>query len=341
MLRNLSRRDPSTAHILWAWYGAGKTHTLRHIAHLCRTQHPSLIPVYNEFPRGTRSFLNLYTAFVTSLDLELVQTAYLEVFTSPRKEKAQRELKHEFPDLSNALKMLCMGNQRQIATANFWLRGEKVPLRELRSIGISSRIEVAEQALQVMMWLLRLFNWASAEDESAVCRILWMIDEFQRIEQCRRPVQEQINGCLSAMFNRCPRSFSLFLSFSGPPSKKMPPWMSKELADRIGMERVMVLPPLISDEARLFICDVLKHFRDESGSSVPLAFPFEDEAVEALVDFVCSKSELKPRSILQACNAVLEEADLKIEDGDMGIIDAQFVRQVLKGRAFLETEESE
>jgi hypothetical protein len=341
MLRNLSRRDASTIHILWAWYGAGKTHTLRHIAHLCNTQYPSLVPVYNEFPRGTRSFLNLYAAFVSGLDLEFVQDAYLEVFTSPKKEEAQRELEREFPDLSNALKMLCMGKQRQIATANFWLRGEKVPLRDLRSIDISSRIETAEQALQVITWLLRLFNWASAQGESAVCRILWMIDEFQRIDQCRRPAQQEINGCLSSMFNRCPRSFSLFLSFSGPPSKKMPSWLSKELADRIGIERVMLLPPLISDEANIFICDVLKHFRDTSSSSVPPTFPFTDEAVEAVIDIVRSKSELKPRSILQTCNAVLEEADLKIEDGAMSVIDAQFVQNVLKDRVFLETEGSE
>lgn len=340
MLRNLSRRDASTIHILWAWYGAGKTHTLRHIAHLCNTRYPSLVPVYNEFPRGTRSFLNLYAAFVSGLDLELVQNAYEDVFMSPQKEEAQRRLEQEFPDLSNALAMILMGNQREMTTANFWLRGEKVPLRDLRDIGISSRIETAEQALRVIAWLLRLFNWASTQD-STVSRILWMIDEFQRIEQCRRPTRQEINGCLSALINLCPRSFSLFLSFSGPPSKKMPSWMSKGLADRIGMERVMLLPPLISDEAHTFICDVLKHFRDTSSSSVPRTFPFTDEAVEAVVDIVRSRSELKPRSILQTCNAVLEEADLKIEDGTMSVIDAQFVQNVLKDRVFLETEESE
>jgi len=343
MMRNLSRRDASTIHVLWAWYGAGKTHTLRHIAHLCRTQHPTLIPVYNEFPRGTRSFLDLYTAFVAGIDLALVQNAYLEVFTSPRKREAQSQLEREFPDLSNALKMLCMGSQQQIATTTFWLRGDKVPLQDLRNVGISSRIETPEQALSVIAWLLRLFNWASIEEQS-VSRILWMIDEFQRIQHCRTPVQQEINGCLSSMFNRCPRSFSLFLSFSGPPSKKMPPWLSKELADRIGMEPVMLLPPLTSSEACDFICDVLKQFRDTTGSSVPIAFPFNDESVETIVGLVRSKlgeSGLKPRSILQACNAVLEEADIKIEDGGVSIIDAEFARNILKDRTFLETEENE
>jgi hypothetical protein len=340
MLRNLSRKDISTIHVLWAWYGAGKTHTLRHIAHLCRNEHPSLIPIYNEFPRGTKSFLDLYSAFATSIDLGLVQTAYLEVFTSPRKEEVQHNLRQDFPDLSNSLKMLCMGTQQQVATANSWLRGEKVPLRELREVGISSRIETAEQALGVITWLIRLFNLSRSQEDTSVCRIIWMIDEFQRIENCRQSNQNEINGCLTSMFNRCPRSFSLFLSFSGPPSKKMPSWLSKELADRIGMERVMLLPPLMSTEAQTFISDVLTHFRDTSDTQISNTFPFTDKALKKIVDIVLSKAELKPRSILQACNAILEEADLKLEEREIDIITDEFVEQVLKDRSFIDAEET-
>lgn len=338
LLRNLSRRDTSSIHILWAWFGAGKTHTLRHLSYRCKTEFQSLIPIYIEFPRATRSFKDLYSSLIINLDSELVQNSYLEVFTSPRKDEAQNNLNQTYPDLSNALKMLCMGGQEQQRIANYWLRGEKVPLRDLKNIGISSRIETDEQALQVITWLLTLINWAHSGSELSVSRILWMIDEFQRIENCRIQVQQDINGCLSSLFNRSPKSFSLFLSFTGPPSKKMPSWLSKELADRVGLEQVMLLPPLIFEEAEIFIRDVLNHFRD-SNYKMDSTFPFTDKSIKEIIKLVDSKIGLKPRSILQACNVVLEEADMDIEEGKLSIIDASFVHKVLDDREFIETEE--
>ncbi|MCK4239855.1 MAG: hypothetical protein KAX33_12065, partial [Candidatus Lokiarchaeota archaeon] len=107
--RNLSRRSSSSIHLMWAWFGAGKTHTLRHIEYLCKTE-KHIIPIYIEFPKTTKNFLDIYRNFISGIDIEMVNNAYLEVFTSQEKEKIQKELDFDFPDLSNALKLLYQGS---------------------------------------------------------------------------------------------------------------------------------------------------------------------------------------------------------------------------------------
>ncbi len=339
LLRNFSRRDHSTINVMWAWYGAGKTHTLRYLAHRCRKQNVTFVPIYNEFPRDTRSFLDLYTTFVEKIDIELIQDFYLEVFTSPRKNEAQKALHRDYPDLSNAMKALCTEREDKATLAMYWLRAQNLPLKDLKQINITSRIDKAEKALKVIAWLVQLFNWAQSAEQTIPARIIWMIDEFQRITDRRVPVQEEIKGCLLSVFNRCPRSFSLFLSFSGNPGKKMPSWMSKDLADRIGIEKVLVLPPLTSAEAVKFVSDVLSHYR-EPGKSPPVStFPFDNEAIETIVHLLQKKTEIKPRTIMQACNAVLEEADLLIEAGNMKVIGKEFAESILKDRVFIDTED--
>ena len=101
----------------------------------------------------------------------------------------------------------------------------------------------------------------------------------------------------------------------------------------------MVMPPLTSDEAKTFICDVLKHFRDKSNPQVHPFFPFTEHAIETIVEIVRSKTELKPRSILQACNAVLEEADPRIEEGAVSVIEHDLVQELLQERTFLDIDE--
>ncbi len=340
LLRNLSRREHSTINIMWAWYGAGKTHTLKYLAYRCKKEKATFVPIYNEFPKETRSFLDLYRTFIEKVDINLIKESYLEVFTSPRKEEAQKILHFNYLDLSNAMKSLCMDREDKANIAMYWIRAQNIPLRDLRQVNITSRIDNAEKALKVIVWLVQIFNWAQPTERIIPTRIIWMLDEFQRINRCRVPVQEEINSCLQSVFNRCPRSFSLFLSFSGNPGKKIPSWLSRDLADRIGIEKVLVLPQLTSSEATTFISDVLNHYRDSTTSHPISTFPFDKKAIETIIDIIIQKKiELKPRTIMQSCNAVLEEADMLIASGDLKIINKEFVHSTLKDRTFIDTED--
>lgn len=338
MFRHLTRKDTSTIHILWAYYGAGKTHTLRFISHKCKAQQAKFIPVYVEFPKDTRSFLDLYISFIEQYETAVLEEIFLNVFTGSRKQEATRKLQQDFPDLFNALSVIVQGTADQAAIASFWLRGQSLSLKDLRSINISSRLDRTEKAMKVIIWIVTLMLWSN-ENLSFPPRLLWMVDEFQRVSKCRKPVQDEINGCLQSIYNHCPSSFSLFLSFSGEPAKKMPQWLSKELTDRIGLQKVIVLPPLTGDEAKIFIGDLLHNFREEGYNSDQLFFPFTEQAVIKLVDLISQKTKLKPRTIMQACDAVLEEADQLIESGKLKVIGPKFVEDLLKDRSFVETKD--
>lgn len=341
LLRNLSRRSTSSMHLMWAWFGAGKTHTLYHIEHLCKTDFKNLIPIYIEFPRSVKSFVDIYKSFIAKLDMDIVDEAYVEVFGDSNRERIQKELRYDYPDLPSALKLHFMGETQQQDIAVRWLRAECRELRVLKTIGVIKPIQNSEDIIKIISWLIRLISMKSTLPKDESIRIIWMIDEFQRLEKCRVPVQEEVNGCLHSVFNRCPNSLSIIISFSGhPEEKRLPSWLSREVKDRIGIEKVLLLPPLRSDEAFKFIEDVLRHFRNpESDISNPL-FPFTKESVNEVIKIIeGKKDELKPRRIMQYFKAVLEEAEPQIAEGNMKIIDPNFVKQVLKDRLFLDQED--
>lgn len=342
LLNHLSRRDVSTIHAMWSWLGAGKTHTLRYIGHLCHTAYTGLVPIYTEFPKGGRSFIDLYRSLMTAFDINVLLDSFDNVASTEWKGHLEKELNQEFPDLAQALLILLMGTAEQQATAKLWLRAENVQMRDVRAIGLVTKIDTPERALQSLSWIIRLISWAAAKNEQSPARLIWLIDELQRIEDFSSRAAREINDCLHGLFNRCPRSFSLILSFTGPPTKNLPPWLSRELADRIGLEQVMILPPLTSDEAEVFVTDVLKQFRPDGTQPPSPMFPFSLEAVRTVVHIAKQKGkELRPRVLMQAFAAVLEVADTQIEAGKIKQIDEPFVRAVLEHRQFQNPDEPE
>ena len=340
LLRDLSRRPTSSMHLMWAWFGAGKTHTLRHIEYLCKNKSTNLIPIYMEFTRATRKFIDIYKSFVSKIDLEVINNAYLEVFTSSFKNDVQRELRFDFPDLSTGLKILYMGTEQQQEIVIRWLRAECRELRTLRTVGITRPIVTAEDALKVISWIIRLISLGSTSSGDSQVRVLWIVDEFQYIKSCRPPAQEEITSCLRSVFNRCSKSLSIIISFSGrPEAKKMPPWLPRELSDIIGIEPVLLLPPLTSDDAFKFVQDLLTYFRDPHSNTSDNLFPFAKETVEEIIRIIDKKAKLKPRSIMQFFDAVLKEAELLLEKGDLRVITPDFAKDVLKDRVLLDQEE--
>jgi hypothetical protein len=200
LLRNLSRKPISSMHLMWAWFGAGKTHALRHIEYLCHKEFTNIIPIYVEFPKSAKNFLNIYRSFIAGIDLEVVSNAYLEVFTSPAKDKISKELNLDFYDLSNALKFLYSGKPQEQEIAYKWLRTECREKQVLRSIGINQPIQTVEDAIRVIIWLVRILNMGTVSS-GEISRVLFMLDEYQRVGGLRKPSMDEVNGCLHSIFN--------------------------------------------------------------------------------------------------------------------------------------------
>lgn len=346
LLTSLSRRDISSIHLFWAWFGAGKTHTLYYLANRAAkvTEQPlsnALYTVYTEFPKSARSFVDLYRSFATKLDMDALIDAYLEVCTCPHSDRFQRELMLSAPDLFNALRVLAMGEQQDQIMALRWLRGEALPIAQFRAIGISQKINTAENAVSILATLVNMFGYAARAEGRPGSLVLWMLDEFQRITRTGARVLDEINTGLHSTFNACPSGLTLFLSFSGRPQKNLPSWFSRELRDRIGRTKVIVLPPMLLDEALIFVGDVIAQCRLPGFSHSSPYFPFSEDTCKAIVREVDRQSEIKPRAIMQAFNAVLEEADPRVEAGEIDIISPDFAKQALAERVVFEEGEED
>lgn len=313
LLRHLSRRDTSSIHVLWSWFGAGKTHSLYYLANRARELNNAAIPVqlhpvYTEFPRSARSFVDLYRSFVRSIQLQTFADAFLELSTSPQQQMIYDELLLSHPDLANALRILATTSTLDHTTAFRWLRGDVVPAGELRRVGISQSIRSSESGTQTLACLFKLLVAAEQSKGRQSHRLIWLIDEFQRVQDCGKNGVLDVNAGLHSLFNACPAGLSLVLSFSGQPDpKQLPDWFSREMKDRIGVTKVMVLPPFQRAEARRFVEDVLKQFRLAHGVE-PDLFPFTSESCETILEYLEVKGNLRPRFVMEAFNAVLEKA---------------------------------
>lgn len=335
MVEALARRDTSSIHLFWAWFGAGKTHTVKYLSHYAtkisaKEQQTRLIPVYSEFPKGSRSFLDLYRSMLASIDADVLSDAYLELATSKEPAHAQlhRRLQQTAPDLIAALHVSATGEPIAASTAFRWLRGDPVPLADLRKIGIVQRTTTSEEATRALTAIVSMLNAAAQSDGRPAARLIWIIDEFQRIKKAGPRGLDDINSGLHSSFNACPNSLSFILSFSGHPEAKLPDFFSRELRDRVGRTKVMVLPPMASDEGLKFLREVLAQFRTTEIPGNPF-FPFTEASCKIIIADIESKGDLKPRSIMHACNAVLQEADPLLEKKELDVISVEFVKKTL------------
>ena len=346
LLRNLSRRDTSSIHVLWSWFGAGKTHSLYYLANLASKLNGTKLPVqlhtvYTEFPRSAKNFVDVYRVFASSMNPQTFVDAFLELGTSPQQQSIYDELLFKNPDLANALRNLVTGTHQDKATTLRWLRGDVLPQADFRRVGISQSIRTSDLGTQTLASLLNLLIAAEKSRGRQGHRLIWLIDEFQRVQHTGKNAILDVNAGLHSLFNACPSGLSLVLSFSGQPDpKSLPPWFSREMKDRIGVTKVMLLPPFQRAEARAFVEDILKHFRltGRGGSDL---HPFTAESCEAIFDYLENNGNLRPRFVMDAFNVVLEKADPLIEEGEMSSILGPFAKDALKEHVILSGEENE
>ena len=340
LLRNLSRQNSSSIHPIWSWFGAGKTHTLYYLANCAAKIHKQgschLRTIYSEFPRSPRSFVDVYKSFALRLEQEVLSEAYLEICTSSDAGRLERDLLSASTDLVSALKVLAIGGASDQNLAMRWIRAEALPVAECRKLGISKKIASSEESSRTLIGLVRMFGLSASSQNKINHRLIWSLDELQRIEQLPPRVRNEINTGLHSTFNACPTGFTMLLSFSGRPTDTLPVWFSPELKDRIGRTKVMVLPPMQTEDALLFVKDVLAHSRRSEDVGIDPYFPFEESACRIIIEDIQKNDELKPRAIMQTFNAVLQEADSQIETDELQVISPTFARQVLNELVRLE-----
>ena len=322
ILNHLSRRSPSTINLIWAWFGTGKSHTLKHMAHLCQSKFKSLLPVYTEFPKTVKSFLDLYIYFISELGVDFIADVGIDLLTSKNSVQIKRSLYSISHDFVSALELL----QDDELLAKRFLMGEKIHRSLLSKHGIGKRLETSDDAVKATACIVKML-----ELSGRCSRVLWLIDEFQRIGSERTKVSEDINTGLHSVFNACPNSLSLFFSFSVKEKSQMFEHLSKEIIDRIGIQKIIEIPKMRGQDAFTFISDLFYEFRPDPDKATSTFYPFEDDAVKYIIALIEKTGDLKPRSIMQHFNAVLEAAEAQIAQGTLKSIDMAFAKKVLEG----------
>lgn len=331
LLRSLESRPTSTIHLMWSWYGAGKTHTAFYLANRCKIAHPTLSPFYTECPRDAKGFQDLYRLAVAQLPLDDVITAYLELSTGPSVGGFLRTMD---PDLSSALTQVALGERPLQVLLQQWLVCNPIPRKSLAQLGVGARIASAEQCSLILANLIALIV-ASAPGASDVRRrVVWIVDEIQRAEELSRTAQRSLLSGLVGVFNRCATGLTLLLAYSGEPKERvLPEWLPSDLADRIGLEKTMLLPPLLSEEGKAFVRDLLAHFRPPGARPPSDYYPFESEAVEALVDAMAKNGDLKPRTLMQFLDNALRRVEPRLQAGDQQAISLTELKEALRDQA--------
>jgi len=329
MLRGLKSEPSSTLHLLWADFGAGKTHTMLYVRQLALSgTYGNILPVYLMLPRESRSFIDVYRAVVKSIGIETLVETYRKI---PRESRGgvysvMYQVSKDLPKVFDALD----GSEAMMQSAQRWIIADaSLTRRETYAASLPDKIRTTDDAVYALSVISRLLIAGGFQ------RVLIMVDEFQRAGFLRKEKQNDINAGLHTLFNNCPKGLSIILSFSFGSAKEIKHYLSKELADRANL-RTLEIPALGENEGREFLQDLIDSARSPDRES-----PIDEECVSAIVQYVASISKLKPRTLIQACGTVLSEGMMDLTDGVITSIDAQYVNEILKSIGTVTDQESE
>ena len=308
--RSAKRIPTSQIVILWATFGSGKTHALLHLQQLVASD-PDVAALYVVTPKGITSFVQIYQAI---MDAALKSGLIHETGRAFFEEGAGRA----DSDLERALLRIGMYEGENAATAISWLRGERVRVTELRQIGIGGRIETSIDAVDALNQLVTIIR------RTGHSRIMLLLDEVQELEEVGKKLAECVGG-LHKVFDQNPEGLTIVLSFTTGNQGSVRAILGETLYDRAS--RPLTLPDMGADESAHFIEELITAYSIDSSRS---PFPFSREAVRAVVAHLeTSQIPLTPRALIKVFNEVLQEHELEIEDGELGVIGPEEVLSVL------------
>jgi Cdc6-like AAA superfamily ATPase len=285
---SFEHRSDSSLDVLWANFGAGKSHALYHLMYRVEAAIVPAKPIltaYVEMPEQIRKFTELYSRIIRALPLD--QIANLVAEAKPR----------TVPDeLRRCATALLHGGAAEKDIAEQWLVAGRPGLRELKgAIGIGTRIEDDASACDILSGIVT----AAAEKGS---RILVLLDEFQRIALSQTKTRRDvILSSLRSVFSRNPRCFSMVVAVTSRLEQTAMEMFPRELRSLVGMRPAVSLPELSKEEAMDFVMGRFRFFRP-SGYSRSASAPFGTKTLEGIIEDIAggNSSRLIPRQLLQA-----------------------------------------
>ncbi len=320
MLRRLTGTQVSSLHLLWADFGAGKTHTLLYLRQLVLSKYNGLIyPIYLTLPKDARSFIDIYRAIVSSITVDKLMNIYSklpkdsQVFSSANPFMGER-----LQSLSKVFKALNMGSDFMQQIARKWiLADQSISRQELISASLPDKIRTSDDAINTLSGISRLLI-------SCHYRFLILIDEFQRAGLLRRGIQNDIQAGLHTFINNCPKGISIILSFTFGSTGEIRDYLSSELEDRADPQTIEI-PILKPEEAEEFLKDLVESVRPPDNQ-----LKIDSDVITSIVSCVSSVGTMKPRTLTKTAGLILSEGAMDIIDGSIKTIDNRYVNEKCK-----------
>ena len=318
LVRRLKRTSSSSLNLLWADFGAGKTHTLLHIRQLIGSDtETSQFAIYAALPRQARTFADVYRAVVRNLSTTDVAQAFTMAESKVGFETMKAGVESVWPPVWAAVQALVIGNEAMQNTATAWLRAEQsIPSRDLQQIGVSSRIRSTDEAVFAFEGLVTLFRLAGYG------RMYVMIDEFQRIALLRGAAQNDINAGLHGLFNAVHENLSVVLSFSFGKESNIKYFLNEELLSREDPRRLKV-ELMSADDGATFLRELVEQ---ASNGDEPI---YDSSVLTEIANALDNVGDITPRRLIKATGLLFGEASMDIEDGVIERIDSKYMQNIL------------
>lgn len=303
VLRTARRVPASRIVLLWAAYGAGKTHALRYLGHQA-DDGDRVEALYVVTPKGIKNFLDIYRSVIdAALSSDMLSNLGLALY--------ERSGAEQPTDLRRALVRIVSLSEPQTRVPLAWLKAEKVAVRDLRDNTLTRRLETSADGIETLNELVAILH-----AELGV-RLILLLDEIQELgELAHRQLDEAVGG-LHKVFDRNTDSLTLVLSFTTAAQNTVKAIIGDTLYER--RSDTLTLPPLAPGEAVEFAEGLLRAWSIDPDRA---PFPFTHDAIETIVGRLASDDGLTPRDLIRAFDAILRNADLDLEEGVITEIDA-------------------
>jgi hypothetical protein len=333
LIRYVNRTQPSSLNLLWAWFGSGKTHTLMHMRYLCQKDDSQVYPIYCVLPGSIKSFSDLHSAIIDSLNYDDFKEMYSSIRQDKRDEEVKNILGKTGQNVFNAIQSMSFDNSElRENIVRSWMRAEKVPLKELQKVSITHRIETAADCVAVLSALFKFIAHSGKYK-----RVLLMVDEFQEVANLKGNRLLDVSGNMHKLYDSNAQNLHIFLSFTTGVAQTLRYSLQDALWNRV-MNRLQ-LPKMSKEEAIEFVSELLAHHQLNGSKGTR---PFSSDAIAMMIDcMIENKVELIPRRIMTVGNKLLSEADLLIEEGKLAAVEAAYVEEAFKkGKIIDNTDET-
>ena len=298
-------RRSSTAYLLWADFGAGKTHVLRYIQSLCESSATSALSVYTELPNNVSDFHGVFQQVIRHIPESELRRAVHELRARSGSGWLDDPGLRGDRETPRVLWQLAEWPDDEIGEfARGWLAGERLLAPQRQRLGGVQNIRTSDDALRVLVTLHYLLT-----EYCGHTRFVLLLDEFQRVGQASMTRLRSVNAGLHMLYNACPDSLSVFLSYSIGDPDAIKYLITDELMSRV--DEKLSLRMMSVHEAELFIVATLRAAASCTQDTILSA-----DATRAVIRRLDKESahRLTPRRLMQVFGSIY--SGLLLGDGD-------------------------